>query len=166
MSHKELETVLKKRTQNINKYIVYINNPQFRNPCVTFLTATSYLQHKRPFVCDYKRTGFIQTQETLRRSQDKIDRRSVVTDYLPVSRSVVFVQVIERWDGERACLRHARIHASGMFAYMSQACIFVNGYRTGLHVMYMHINLVFKDHCLSNQLEALCGITTKRSVTV
>ena len=26
--------------------------------------------------------------------------------------------------------------------------------------------LVFKDHCLSDQLEALCGITTKRSVTV
>ena len=27
-------------------------------------------------------------------------------------------------------------------------------------------NLVFKDHCLSNQLEALCRITIKRSVTV
>ena len=27
-------------------------------------------------------------------------------------------------------------------------------------------NLVFKDHCLSDQLEALCGITTKRSVKV
>ena len=27
-------------------------------------------------------------------------------------------------------------------------------------------NLVFKDHCLSYWLEALCGITTERSVTV
>ena len=33
------------------------------------------------------------------------------------------------WDG-----------ASGMLAYMPQACIFVNGYRTGFHVMYVLIS--------------------------
>ena len=57
----DLETEKKKRTQNNNKnkYIVYIDNPWFRNPCVISLPATSYLQHESPFLCDYKRTGFM-----------------------------------------------------------------------------------------------------------
>ena len=57
----DLETEKKKRTQNNNnnKYIVYIDNPLFRNPCVISLPVTSYLQHGSPFLCDYERTGFM-----------------------------------------------------------------------------------------------------------
>ena len=43
-----------------------------------------------------------------------------------VSQSVVFVKVIERWNRKRA--------------YLRGWCIFVNGYRTSFHVMYVFIS--------------------------
>ena len=61
------------------------------------------------------------------------------------------------------CLRHARIHASGM--YIRERLPYWFSCDVRAHKFHER-NLVFKDHFLSNQLEALCRITTNRSVTV